>query len=108
MVSAHALQGTARAPHYHVLENEANLTLGELERFTYDLCFFYARATKIVSRPAPLYYAHRAAYLGQYYNRDFCDGGQRWDAASTSSGGSTSSLNVGGVLIDVRRNLYYA
>ena len=34
----------------------------EIQRFTFDLCHLYARCTKIVSSPAPTYYAHLAAH----------------------------------------------
>jgi len=62
MVPHHGLKGTSRPSHYNVLHNDANLTSDELQRFTFDLCHLYARATKIVSRPAPVYYAHLAAF----------------------------------------------
>mmetsp|Transcript_10820 Transcript_10820/g.34280 ORF Transcript_10820/g.34280 Transcript_10820/m.34280 type:complete len:314 (+) Transcript_10820:1336-2277(+) len=106
LISAYALQGTARAPHYHVLRNDEALPLGEIERFTFDLCVLYARATKVVSRPAPVYYAHRAAFLGPYYDQHFRDGAGAWETSSISSGGSSS--NVGNVLPGLKRQLYYA
>ena len=69
-VGQYGLKGTCRPTHYHVLANDiANASLQDVERLTADLCFLYARATKVVSRPAPVYYAHRAAFLAQYYVR---------------------------------------
>ncbi|EOD26445.1 hypothetical protein EMIHUDRAFT_46005, partial [Emiliania huxleyi CCMP1516] len=73
MVPHHALQGTARASHYHVLSNDAKLSADKLQRFTFDLCHVYGRATKIVSRPAHVYYAHLAAFNGPFYSSDFRD-----------------------------------
>ena len=65
MVAQHGLKGTSRPSHYHILHNDFG-TPTELQRLTFELCHLYARATKIVSRPAPVYYAHRAAFLAQY------------------------------------------
>ena len=90
MVPHHALKGSARASHYHVLENDAHLTPDELQRFSFDLCHLYARATKIVSRPAPVYYAHRAAFLAQYYNDNYRED-NLFEVGSTSSHGSAAS-----------------
>ena len=42
-----------------------------LQRFTFNLCHLYARATKIVGRPAPVYYAHLAAYQAEYFQSNF-------------------------------------
>jgi eukaryotic translation initiation factor 2C len=66
-VPHYALKGTARPSHFWVLHNDARLTADDLQRFTFDLCHIYPRATKIVSRPAPVYLAHLAAYQAQYY-----------------------------------------
>jgi len=111
LVSAKALQGTARAPHYHVLENDSQFSLDELQRFTFDLCVLYARCTKIVGRPAPVYYAHRAASFGPYYDGDYRDGAIEWDAVSSSSGGSgnrNEKRNISAVREELRGALYYA
>ena len=48
------------------------------------------RATKIVSRPAPVYYAHRAAFLAQYYKDDYREENM-FEIGSTSSNGSNGS-----------------
>ena len=78
-------RGTCRPSHYHVLRNDAKFTPDELHAFTFDLCHLYAIANKIVSRPAPVYYAHRAAFLGPYYSRGFKADDARWETGSTSS-----------------------
>jgi len=96
MVSQHSGMGTARPSHYHVLKCPASLTQDEIQTFTFDLCHVYARCTKIASRPAPIYYAHLAAFHAPWYERDFFEEEhQNWDARSTSSRGSggTSSSN---------------
>ena len=85
-------KSSARLSHYHVLVNDARLTPDELQRFAFDLCHLYQRATKIVSRPAHLYYAHLAAALGPYYESAFKEGNaDYWDMQSTGSHGSGSS-----------------
>ena len=62
MCSHYGLLGTSRPTHYHVLHDDVKLSADEIQRFTFDLCHLYARCTKIVSSPAPTYYAHLAAY----------------------------------------------
>ena len=89
-----------------VIKNEESIPLVAIERFSFDLCVLYQRATKIVSRPAPLYYAHRAAFLGPYYDKGFRDGGTGWETSSTSSGGSNTF--IGTIKDSLKRKLYYA
>jgi len=112
LISAKALQGTARAPHYHVLANDSRFSLDQLERFTFDLCVLYARCTKLVGRPAPVYYAHRAASFGAYYDANYRDAPADWETASSSSGGSgrgrNDKRNIGAVREELRSSLYYA
>ena len=79
MVSQHGLKGTSRPSHYHILENDGKMSLDDIERLTFDLCFLYARATKVVSRPAPVYYAHRAAFLAQYYEESYKEVTDQWE-----------------------------
>jgi len=93
MVAQHGLKGTARPSHFHVLHDDVEDTARDpklLQRLTFDLCHLYARATKIVSRPAPVYYAHRAAFLAQYYKDDYKEENM-FEVGSTSSRGSTGS-----------------
>jgi len=106
MVAQHGLKGTARPLHCHVLENDAGATRDEIERLTFDLCHLYARATKLVSRPAPVYYAHRAAFLAQYYQKGFKEREDAWESGSASSHGSHGSHTSD--LENVRLNLHVA
>jgi eukaryotic translation initiation factor 2C len=75
LCSHSGLKGTARPTHYHVLHDDLALGADELQRFTFDLCHLYARCTRIVSNPAPTYYAHLAADAAHYYymKEDFSD-----------------------------------
>ncbi|TFY68234.1 hypothetical protein EVJ58_g1134 [Rhodofomes roseus] len=52
------LLGTSRPAHYTVLHDENNLSSDGLQALTFALCHVYARATRSVSIPAPVYYAH--------------------------------------------------
>ena len=90
MVSQHGLQGTARPCHYHTIHDDTGTEPMLLQRLTLELCHLYARATKIVSRPAPVYYAHRAAFLAQYYKDDYKEE-RHFEAGSTTSTGSGGS-----------------
>jgi len=99
MVSQHGLKGTARPSHYHIIYDDVEATCPEkggdpklLHRLSFDLCHLYARATKIVSRPAPVYYAHRAAFLAQYYKDDYRED-NLFEVGSTSSHGSVDSAS---------------
>ena len=69
--------------------NDCRLTPDELQRFAFDLCHLFQRATKVVSRPCHLYYAHLAAALGPYYDTAFKARDGEYDlrdVQSTSSG----------------------
>eukprot|EP00250_Pteridium_aquilinum_P017282 c23547_g3_i1 orf=275-2986(+) len=77
---AHAgLIGTTRPTHYHVLVDENNFTVDELQQLTHVLCYTYARSTTAVSTVAPIAYAHLAAT----HARNFLD---------TEGGSETSSM----------------
>ena len=46
---------TSRSAHYNVLYDENNFTPDSLQALSYALCHVYARATRSVSIPAPVY-----------------------------------------------------
>ncbi len=57
-LNSHAgLQGTSRSAHYHLLYDEHNFDADRLQKFSYRLCYLYARCTKSVSIVPPVYYA---------------------------------------------------
>ena len=56
------IQGTSRPILYHVLYDEIGFTSDEIQSLTYFLCHSDVRCTKAVSVPAPVHYAHLAAY----------------------------------------------
>ncbi|KAK7689674.1 hypothetical protein QCA50_007469 [Cerrena zonata] len=49
--------GTSRPAHYNVLYDENNFTPDGLQSLSFALCHVYARSTRSVSIPAPVYYA---------------------------------------------------
>lgn len=55
--------------HYVVIHDENQFSSDAIQYLTFDLCHLYARSTKAVSIPAPVYYAHLAAYRGRVYEK---------------------------------------
>ncbi|KAH8105885.1 argonaute-like protein [Cristinia sonorae] len=57
-LQSHAgLLGTSRPAHYNVLYDENNFQADGLQQLSFALCHVYARSTRSVSIPAPVYYA---------------------------------------------------
>ena len=112
MVAQKALKGTARPTHYHILQADFG-SPAELQQLTFDLCHVAGVATKVVGRPAPVYFAKRAALLARYY-----EGGRREEGAGpahVSDAGTATTLgdNVGGdkrfaLGVLVRNTVYFA
>ncbi|UKZ49843.1 hypothetical protein TrVGV298_004096 [Trichoderma virens] len=55
-----AIQGTARPVHYHVLIDEMDIPVNDLQKMIYHQCYSYARSTTPVSLHPAVYYAHLA------------------------------------------------
>jgi len=55
--SHYPIKGTGRPGHYIVTHDDCHLSVAQLQQLSYDLCYTYARATRSVSIPAPVYYA---------------------------------------------------
>ncbi|KAG9122737.1 hypothetical protein FRC07_000749, partial [Ceratobasidium sp. 392] len=58
LLSHGGLIGTSRPAHYSVLHDDNNFNPDMLQRLTYHLCHVYARATRSVSIPPPVYYLY--------------------------------------------------
>ncbi|KAL1746079.1 Piwi domain-containing protein [Schizophyllum fasciatum] len=64
-----AIQGTSRSSHYVVLHDE-NWGFGNIDaikQLSFHLCHTYAKATRAVSIPAPVYYADLACARGAFH-----------------------------------------
>ena len=55
------LLGTSRPAHYSVLYDENNFTADSLQSLSFALCHLYARSTRSVSIPAPVYCESRCS-----------------------------------------------
>ncbi|KAK0240576.1 argonaute-like protein [Armillaria nabsnona] len=63
-----AIQGTSRSGHYVVLQDEYfRNDIQAIKQLSFDLCHVYAPASRSVSIPAPVYYAHEACLRAQYH-----------------------------------------
>ncbi|KAH9995013.1 Piwi domain-containing protein, partial [Russula vinacea] len=82
------LKGTSRPSHYIVLYNKLGFSIDIVQQISYLLCYAYARCTRSVSIPAPVYYADIVCSRAGFYldeNLGYSDFG---------SGGSGFDLNV--------------
>ena len=90
LCSHSATQGTIIPTHYHVLWDENNFNANSLQALTHQLCHTYARCTKAISVPAPIYYARsvakRAAMSANFrdddtssVSSDSCGDLEKWD-----------------------------
>ncbi|KAI5827015.1 ribonuclease H-like domain-containing protein [Schizophyllum commune] len=63
-----AIQGTSRSSHYVVLHNDIRDFDVELfKQLSFHLCHTYAKATRAVSIPSPVYYADLACARGAFH-----------------------------------------
>ncbi|KIM49646.1 hypothetical protein M413DRAFT_113312 [Hebeloma cylindrosporum] len=84
-----AIQGTSRSSHYIVLKDDNfNFNLQVIQELSYALCHVYAKATRSVSIPAPVYYADLVCSRGAFHMDPMALGFQFDDSASTASGSS--------------------
>jgi len=84
------MKGTCQPSHFHVVYDDLKLSPDDLQAFMYQLCHAYGRATKVVSRPAPVYYAHLAAFHASFYNVKY-----KADAEVYGAWGETASVTSG-------------
>lgn len=83
LCSHFGIQGTSRPAHYYVLWDDNDFKADTLQRLTYGLCHTYARCSRSVSIPTPVYYAHHATKRAKCYV----------DARTDSSDSGSSSNN---------------
>ncbi|KAJ7090261.1 argonaute-like protein [Mycena belliarum] len=88
-----AIKGTSRSGHYTVLLDENfGGNLGKLQELSFALCHVYAKATRSVSIPAPVYYADLACARGKFHidpvlNMDL-------DGSTTTDGKEEATLDL--------------
>ncbi|CAF1254023.1 unnamed protein product [Rotaria sordida] len=70
LCSQTAIMGTSRPALYHVLHDENGFSSDDIQQLTYWLCHTDVRCSKSVSIPAPVHYAHLAAYASNAYEFD--------------------------------------
>ncbi|KAH7643424.1 argonaute 2 [Dermatophagoides farinae] len=56
------IQGTSRPSHYCLLVDENEMSADHIQNFTNVLCHLYARCSRSISIPTPVFYAHLAAF----------------------------------------------
>jgi eukaryotic translation initiation factor 2C len=89
-----AIQGTPRSAHYIVLHDDIfNGDMQKIQELAFTLCHVYAKATRSVSIPAPVYYADLVCSRGVFHMDPQAHNLQFDDSASSVSGGSTFDLN---------------
>jgi len=90
-----AIQGTPRSAHYIVLHDDIfNGNMQKIQELAFTLCHVYAKATRSVSIPAPVYYADLVCARGVFHMSPEAHGLQFDDSASSASGGSLFDLNI--------------
>ncbi|KAJ2932197.1 hypothetical protein H1R20_g4884, partial [Candolleomyces eurysporus] len=91
-----AIQGTSRSSHYIVLKDEVfGGRTKELQELAFSLCHIYAKATRSVSIPAPVYYADLACGRDSFhYEPGKEDALRASDSASITSGGDSAPFNI--------------
>ncbi|KAJ4488415.1 Piwi domain-containing protein [Lentinula aciculospora] len=63
-----AIQGTSRSGHYSVIHDEIfDYNVGKIQELAFSLCHVYAKATRSVSIPAPVYYADLACARSSFH-----------------------------------------
>ncbi|MHA1252107.1 MAG: Piwi domain-containing protein, partial [Candidatus Helarchaeota archaeon] len=63
LISSKTSVGTITPSHYVVLENALNADLEKIGKTLFFLCFLYWNFASTINIPAPVQYAHRAAYI---------------------------------------------
>jgi len=90
-----AIQGTPRSAHYIILHDDNfNGNMQKIQELAFTLCHVYAKATRSVSIPAPVYYADLVCSRGVFHLMPEAHGFSFDDSASSASGGSSFDLNV--------------
>lgn len=63
MVAQFVNQGSANPTHYAIVYNETEISMGDLQSLTYDLCWAYTNWMGPIKVPSPLQYANKLSQL---------------------------------------------
>ncbi|KAK5574765.1 hypothetical protein RB653_010018 [Dictyostelium firmibasis] len=63
LVSQKTHKGTANPTHYHVLQDDTDISIESLQLLTFNLCFLYFNFDQAVSVPMVCQYSHKSALL---------------------------------------------
>ncbi|CAN7977088.1 unnamed protein product, partial [Ixodes persulcatus] len=108
LCSHYGIQGTSKPAHYYVVHDDYNFSSDDLQKLSYYLCHTYARCARSVSIPAPVYYAHLAAFRAKehIFSKVYVS-----SKASSSSGGgqslSTREYEDAVALTDAMKQIMY-
>ncbi|KAK0479171.1 argonaute-like protein [Armillaria novae-zelandiae] len=88
------LLGTSRPSHYSVLHDENKMIPDDLQSLTNALCYVYARSTRAVSIPAPVYYADTVcSRANHHFSPDSHLGPEEdWSASSDAGSGTPAEI----------------
>lgn len=112
LCSHQGIQGTSRPTHYQVVHDDSQHSPDEIYQLSYLLCHTYARCTRAVSLPAPVYYAHLAASRAKEHIK-VIHGSDSSDSNSNDSHTSSSEIDLARfnkaitVNSNMRTNMYF-
>uniref|UniRef100_A0A131YKF2 Eukaryotic translation initiation factor 2C n=1 Tax=Rhipicephalus appendiculatus TaxID=34631 RepID=A0A131YKF2_RHIAP len=103
------IQGTSRPAHYYVVHDDTNFTSDELQKLSYYLCHTYARCAKSVSIPAPVYYAHLAAFRAKEHIASACNvpSGSSFSSEGGDSVTTEEYVRAVSVCQDLQSTMYF-
>lgn len=101
------LLGTSRPAHYSVLYDDNKLSADALQALSFALCHVYARATRSVSIPAPVYYADTVCARAKIHFDPFAAHSETGTTTSDASENLESFKRDYLPLHDKHRNLMY-
>ncbi|KAL1482935.1 hypothetical protein MTO96_013348 [Rhipicephalus appendiculatus] len=103
------IQGTSKPAHYYVVHDDANFTSNDLQKLSYYLCHTYARCARSVSIPAPVYYAHLAAFRAKEHIASACNISSASSVSSSGSDRVTTEQYVSAVRVTeaMQKNMYF-
>jgi len=101
------LLGTSRPAHYSVLYDDNNFSADALQALSFALCHVYARATRSVSIPAPVYYADTVCARAKIHFDPFASHSETGTTTSDASENLESFKRDYLPLHDKHRNLMY-